>query len=174
MNIKEIPIDEIKEYEDNPRVNDRTIIALVKSIRKFGFNQPIVVDKDYVIIKGHSRYKACKELGLSSIPCIVSENTDEQNQADRVMDNRIHDLTRWNHDLLRMEMRDTEDAINEILGRKETYNDYVPTVAVENVTEKAVDKAFTELEDKGKVNERYYKIPCKCGYNLYLNTNVLK
>lgn len=85
----------IKPYWRNPRLNDATIEALVEVLPVIGFNVPIVVDKEGVIIKGHARHSAAIRLGLESIPVIVSDNSDEVNRLDRIADNRVFEVTRW-------------------------------------------------------------------------------
>ena len=97
-------ISDIKPYENNPRFNDKTVEALCKIIPQVGFNVPLYVDKDNVIIKGHARYNAAKALGMTEIPCIVSENTDEQNKLDRISDNKISELAEWDLQDLRYEL----------------------------------------------------------------------
>ena len=64
MNIIEKNIDEVKPYKNNPRVNDEAVDTVAESIKEFGFQQPIVVDKKMVIIVGHTRLKAAQKLGL--------------------------------------------------------------------------------------------------------------
>ena len=82
-------ISEIKPYENNPRNNDSAVDAVAASIREFGWQQPIVVDKDGVIIAGHTRYKGARKLGLTEVPVVVAENlTDEQVMAYRLADNK--------------------------------------------------------------------------------------
>ena len=65
MNVKLIPIDDIKPYEANPRINDDAVDAVAASLKEFGFRQPVVVDEAGVIIVGHTRWKAAKQLGLA-------------------------------------------------------------------------------------------------------------
>ena len=102
--IRNIPIDEVRPYWNNPRINDATRHALVDAFKKIGFNQPILVDKDKVIVKGHARYYAARMSGYLRIPCIVSEATDEKNRADRLLDNKIAELTEWNPATLEEEL----------------------------------------------------------------------
>ena len=85
----------VKPYWRNPRINDATIEALVEVLPIIGFNVPIVVDKNSVIVKGHARHSAAIRLGLESIPVIVSDNSDEINRLDRIADNRVFEVTRW-------------------------------------------------------------------------------
>ena len=67
-------INDITPYWRNPRKNDKTVDALCEIIPVVGFNVPVVIDKDGVIIKGHARYRACVKLGITKVPCIVSDN----------------------------------------------------------------------------------------------------
>ncbi len=85
----------VKPYWRNPRINDATIDALVEVLPVIGFNVPIVVDRDGVIIKGHARHSAAIRLGMESIPVIVSDNSDDVNRLDRIADNRVFEVTRW-------------------------------------------------------------------------------
>lgn len=104
-------IDEIRPYENNPRVNDGAVGAVAESIREFGFQQPIVVDRDNVIIAGHTRYKAAKKLGLAEVPVVVAGNlTDEQVRAYRLADNKTGELAEWDFSALEEEL----DGIGEL------------------------------------------------------------
>ena len=96
--------EKLKPYFRNPRNNDKTVEALVKIIPRVGFNVPIVVDKDLVIIKGHSRWNASRILGLKEVPIIISEASEEQNNKDRILDNAIHELTEWDYEKLKVEL----------------------------------------------------------------------
>lgn len=68
------PVNELMAYENNPRINDRAVEPVAKSIKEFGFKVPILLDKDNVIIAGHTRLKAAKELGMKEVPCIMCDD----------------------------------------------------------------------------------------------------
>jgi len=105
MEVKEWPIEEVKPYKKNPRNNDDAVEATANSIREFGWQQPIVVDKDGVIIVGHTRLKAAKKLKLDQVPVTVAENlTDDQVKAYRLADNKTGELADWDQDLLDSEL----------------------------------------------------------------------
>lgn len=107
MNIVYLPIDSIKPYERNPRNNDKAVEKVKNSIEAFGWQQPIVVDKDNVIIVGHTRWKAAKELGQTLVPCQIAEElTDEEVRAYRIADNKVSELSEWDEGLLDLEMLD--------------------------------------------------------------------
>lgn len=98
-------IDEIRPYENNPRVNDGAVGAVAESIREFGFQQPIVVDRDGVIIAGHTRYKAARKLGMTEVPVVVADNlTDEQVRAYRLADNKTGEMAEWDFSALEEEL----------------------------------------------------------------------
>ncbi len=103
--IVEKRIEELHPYENNPRYNDNAVDAVAKSIKDFGFKVPIVIDKDGVIVTGHTRYKASIKLGLETVPCIIADDLNEdQIRAFRLADNKVSELAEWNLDLLNQEM----------------------------------------------------------------------
>ncbi|WP_240164401.1 ParB N-terminal domain-containing protein [Limosilactobacillus mucosae] len=93
--IREVPIDSVKPYENNPRDNDGAVEATANSIKEFGWQQPIVVDKDMVVIAGHTRLKAAKQLGLKHVPIVVADLSEEQAKAYRLADNKTGELADW-------------------------------------------------------------------------------
>lgn len=101
MNVKEININLIKNYERNAKKHDdRQIKNVAESIKQFGFVQPVVVDRDNVIIIGHCRFAAAKKLKMSAVPCVCIEDlTDEQVQKLRLLDNKLNE-SEWDVDLL--------------------------------------------------------------------------
>ena len=103
-------IEDLKPYENNPRFNDDAVEYVAKSIREFGFKVPMVVDKNNVIVAGHTRYKAAMELGLKEVPCIVADDlTPEQVKAFRLADNKVSDYSIWNNVALLEELDDLKD-----------------------------------------------------------------
>lgn len=105
MEVLQRPIREITPYENNPRNNDSAVDAVAASIREFGWQQPIVVDKDGVIIAGHTRYKAARKLGLAEVPVVVADKlTEEQIKAYRLADNKSGELADWDFSALEKEL----------------------------------------------------------------------
>lgn len=103
-------LDEIIPYENNPRINDEAVEFVKNSIMKFGFRNPIIVDKYGVIICGHTRYKAAKELGLETVKCIVAEDmTPEQIMAYRLADNKTSEMSQWDPEKLNAELEGIQD-----------------------------------------------------------------
>lgn len=110
MEVRNLKIDEIKPYENNPRNNLDAVDATANSIKEFGWQQPIVVDKDMVIIVGHTRYLAAKKLGYDTVPVVVASNlSDEQVRAYRLADNKTGELAEWDFKLLDTELQDILD-----------------------------------------------------------------
>jgi ParB-like chromosome segregation protein Spo0J len=125
-------IGDIRPYENNPRINDKAVDAVAASLKEFGFRQPIVIDRDGVIIVGHTRYKAAQKLGLEKVPVHVAKDlTDAQIKAYRIADNQTSTIAEWNYDLLPIELKDLqamefdlnllgfdEDELKKLLGQE--------------------------------------------------------
>ena len=107
MNIKMKRLEEIKPYEKNPRKNDEAVRYVAESIKEFGFRVPIVLDKDHVIVAGHTRYKAAKMLNLDQVPCVIADDlTKKQIRAYRLADNKVGEFAKWDNGLLDAEIFD--------------------------------------------------------------------
>ena len=105
LHVQNIHVSELKEYENNPRKNDRAVSAVAESIKQFGFKVPIVIDSDKVIVAGHTRLKAARELGLETVPCIIADDlTPEQVKAFRLADNKTAELAEWDFETLETEL----------------------------------------------------------------------
>lgn len=120
LHIELWPIERVQPYEQNAKLHDKTQVArIVESVRKFGWDQPIVVDKAGVIIKGHGRRLAAIEMGMPKVPVLVrSDLTDEQVRASRLADNRaaISDL---DSSILQKELADLDFDLTGIFDAKE-------------------------------------------------------
>lgn len=109
MNTVYISVNEIIEYENNPRNNENAIDAVTNSIKAFGFKVPIVVDVNNVIVAGHTRFKAAKKLGIKDIPCIIADDlTNEQITAFRIIDNKTAEIAGWDFKKLDKELRELQ------------------------------------------------------------------
>ena len=104
------PLDSIKPYEHNPRINDEAVDAVARSIEQFGFRQPIVVDGDGVIVVGHTRWKAATKLGLTKVPVHVAKDLPaDKLRAYRIADNQTGTIADWDFDLLPIELAGLRD-----------------------------------------------------------------
>lgn len=109
MKVVNIDIDNIKPYSKNPRINDNAVKYVAESIKQFGFKVPIVIDKNNVIVAGHTRYKASKQLGLKNVPCVIADDlTEEQIKAFRLADNKVSEFADWDFELLNNELEDID------------------------------------------------------------------
>jgi len=115
MNIVDIKLDDITPYWRNPRDNDETVPALVKSIERYGFRVPLILDRDNTIISGHTRFRAVRELGWDTVPCVIADIDEKKARELRIIDNRIHELTEWNEEELQKEL-------DNIINLSETLN----------------------------------------------------
>ena len=148
MNIVEKRLNELKPYENNPRINDGAVKFVKSSIEEFGFKVPIVIDKDGVIVAGHTRYKASQELGLETVPCVVADDlTDEQVKAFRIADNKTAEKASWDLDALKTEMEEIEE-IDGIDMRDFGFGDFEISALTEDMEAEGYDNelmdAFSE------------------------------
>jgi DNA modification methylase len=111
MQVEMWSLDRIKPYEKNPRINDDAVDAVIHSLNKFGWRQPIVVDGEGVIIVGHTRFKAAKKIGLLQVPVhVATDMSAEAVKAYRIADNRTAENAQWDYDLLPIEIGDLQRA----------------------------------------------------------------
>lgn len=170
MEIKNIKIEKIKQYEKNPRKNEKAVKYVAESIRKFGFKVPIIVDKNNTIVAGHTRYKAALKLGLKILPCIIADDlNEEQIKAFRLVDNKVSEKSEWDIDLL------TEE-LNEIFNIDMSFFDFNVETDIDNCERKDnSDKIFEEYavvidcENEKELENVYNKLQEE-GYNCRILT----
>lgn len=140
MNVIYKGIGQIIPYDKNPRNNDDAVKYVAESIKQFGFKVPIVIDKDGVIVAGHTRHKAALKLGLEEVPCIIADDlTDEQVRAYRLADNKVAEAADWDFDILGEELDGIFDIDMELFGfdldieeePEVTEDDYEPELPTE-------------------------------------------
>lgn len=111
MDVIELPLGQIIPYARNPRRNDKAVAAVAASIAEFGWRQPIVVDENMVVLAGHTRLEAARQLGLETAPVHVAGGlTEAQARAFRIMDNRSAQNAEWDDELLGLELGDLLEA----------------------------------------------------------------
>lgn len=100
ISIIEKNINDLKPYGNNPRINDEAVEKVAESIKEFGWKVPVVVDKNDVIVAGHTRLKAAQQLGIETVPVIVADDlTPEQVKAFRLADNKTAEFANWDMDM---------------------------------------------------------------------------
>lgn len=141
-------IKDLKEYENNPRFNNKAVDKVAKSIKEFGFKVPIVVDKNNVIVAGHTRLKAAKKLKMNKVPVIVADDlNEEQIKAFRLADNKVAEFSEWDDDLLKLEL----DSLNFDM------TDFGFEIDIETTDEVVEDNFEIELseEPKARIGDVY-------------------
>ena len=150
MQVIEIKTDELIPYANNPRNNDNAVDAVAASIKEFGFKQPIVIDREKVIVAGHTRLKAAKKLGLETVPCIMADDlTEQQIKAFRLADNRVGELATWDFEKLDIELEALQDIDMVSLG-------FVETGEPEESEEEELERKKKEFEERmaaGEISE---------------------
>src|SRR5690554_1079775 len=142
-------VDELIEYDNNPRLNDEAVDVVAKSIKEFGFKVPVIIDENNIIVAGHTRVKACKRLGIKEVPCIIADDlTDDQLKAFRLADNKTHEFALWDDEKLSKELEAIkmdmfqfgfEDLDN--LAENEVFDDEF------NEDDYIIEKAYAQRED---------------------------
>jgi len=110
MEIKQIEVDKLLAYEKNNKKHpQKQIDLIVKSIKEFGFKNPILIDKKNIIIAGHGRCEAAKIIGMKEVPCIRCDDlTPSQVKAYRLADNKLAELAEWDFDNIKFELEELQ------------------------------------------------------------------
>lgn len=139
-----MPTEDLIPYENNPRRNDSAVDAVAASIREFGFKVPIIVDKENVIVTGHTRLKAAEQLGLAEVPVIRADDlSEEQINAFRLADNKTGELAGWDFAKLDLELAEIYNIDMEDFGFID-----------QNVDAVDIDDLFEESPEKEKEPKR--------------------
>lgn len=147
-----VPVSELKPYERNAKNHpDEQIEHIANSIREFGFRQPIVIDRDNVVVIGHGRLLAAKKLGYDEVPCTMADDlTDQQIKALRLVDNKTNE-SGWDFTQLEAELSDLELDFD------------MSDFGFEGIDMSAADDLFAPADEKPK-DEEPKEIKCPhCG-----------
>lgn len=145
-------VEDLIPYENNPRNNENAVKYVAESIRQFGFKVPIIVDADDIVVAGHTRLKAAKELGITEVPCVVADDlTEEQVRAFRLADNKVAEIASWDSELLDFELGEIDGFNMDDFGFIE-------------LSDIDVDDFFEEPEPKEEKEEEKKEVQCPhCG-----------
>lgn len=164
MDIQELPLSAVKPYSSNPRViSDIAIDKVALSIKEYGFRIPIIIDKDNVIVAGHTRYKAAVKLGLETVPCIIVDDlTPEQIKAFRIADNKTAEFSTWDNELLKIELEELKafDLNLEMTG----LDDWEIDNLLNPVSDIDLQDFFVEKEQKEKEPKKVKCPSCGCEF----------
>ena len=146
MKIKMTPIDKLIPYHNNPRKN-QAVDKVASSLSEFGFQQPIVVDKNYVVIVGHTRLQAAKKLNYQKVPVFVADLSENKAKAYRIADNRLNEDSSWDYDFLNIEMNILNEGNYDLsqLG----FNDE----ELKNLLANQGDFEPTDIDDQSDIDE---------------------
>lgn len=149
MKVDDVALEKIHPYGKNPRINDDAVDAVVASMNEFGVLVPIVLDSDYTIIAGHTRYKAAQKRGMDSYPCLIADNlTDEQVRAYRLADNKTAEIAIWDRELLDEELQKIEEIEMDLFGFEIEDNNgvsYLESLMEDEFSTKTNDPKYFEV-----------------------------
>lgn len=159
MEVINLKITEVRPYENNPRHNEDAVGLVAESIKQFGFNVPILLDADKVIVAGHTRYEAAKELGLAEVPCIIMEDLSEEAARQfRIVDNKTGELSSWDYEKLLSEL-DNIKGIDMSMFDFGKFNEAAEPANLETNLTSGKELDVTEFDDEVFENECPY-----CGF----------
>ena len=159
MNIVKIKVEELIPYINNPRNNENAVDKVASSIAEFGFKNPIFIDKNNVVVNGHTRLLASKKLGLKEVPCIVIDDlTDTQIKAFRLADNKTSEYAEWDEELLKIELEQLEDMNFNLDTVDIDYSDFDLEIDY-------IEDDFIEIKEKEDLSDKVnsaYEIIIEC------------
>lgn len=154
MKIVNKNISDIKPYENNPRINVDSVDKVANSIKEFGYRVPIIIDKNNVIVAGHTRLLAAEKLGITEIPCIVADDlTEQQINAFRLVDNKTTEFSDWDYEKLKEELYALDMDLSEYGFEK-----------ISEEFKEALDNTSKELSSD-EYNDDNFECTCpRCGF----------
>jgi len=154
MKIHQIDIKQLLEYDNNPRQNENAVDAVENSIKEFGFKVPIVIDRNNIIIAGHTRLLASKKLGLETVPCIIADDlSNEQIKAFRLADNKTAEFATWDLSKLENELKEIDmdmlqfgfEELEEVFPDNASDDDF-------NIDDELSEKSYSQPGDIFELN----------------------
>lgn len=165
INLQTVNIETLIPYWRNPRKNEDAVSKVKASIEEFGYQTPIIVDKDMTIIAGHTRYRALKELGYTDIQVMVSDMPQKKAKEFRIIDNRTSEYATWSNELaLELKEFTSTEFRNIFFPDIQLDPDFVKVKegteqeSIDVIAEK-LEKQFENLSE-ARANEPKIEIPC--------------
>ena len=165
LEVREIEVNKLQPWEDNPRRNDHAVEAVVESIRSFGFNVPILCDQNLLIIAGHTRWKAAQKLGMSRVPVIVVEMDDAKRRAFAIADNKTAEIAEWDFPKLKevLDKLRSEDIEIQSLGfSDEEIEELLNPIMLEHTMSTQLSKGYVEGVDEIDTLKLAYRLESIC------------
>lgn len=176
IEITHVLVKDLNPFEKNPRINEGAIDKVTKSIEAHGFNQPLVIDQNNRICVGHSRFYAAKRLELEVVPVYKKEMSEAQFIAYNLADNKTHDYSKWDEDLLKENLLELQDLDSELLDSttfEDSYIDDLLSDMAEGFEDLTNDEKFEnkeiQTENYGK-SQIMHKCP-ECGFEFTSDKN---
>ena len=161
--IQYINLKDIIPYANNPRNNNDAVDKVASSIKEFGFNVPLVLDKDNVIICGHTRYHAAEKLKLNEVPCIYAKHlTPAQVKAYRLADNKVSEYSTWNDEMLAIEFEQLQEL--ELNLDLTGFEDWETEHLLNPVSDEDMQDFFIDKENKPKEVKKIRCPECGCEF----------
>ena len=179
MKIEKININQIKPYWNNPRNNSEAVASIKNSIQRYGYNSPIAIDKNNVIIAGHTRFMALNEMGKEEVEIIRLDLDEQKAKEYRIVDNKSNELSLWDNEALLKELKEIADIepIKEFFPEQNLDN-----ILNENLEMKPIEynsnsfvKTENQIEERFKTNEdSLHKVMCPhCLKEHYINRDEI-
>ena len=129
-------VEELIPYINNPRNNTEAVDKVAASIKEFGFKVPLVIDKDNVVVTGHTRLLASKKLGLQEVPCVIADDlSPAQIKAFRIADNKVSEYAQWDEDMLKVELEELEEMNFDLDSVSIDFSDFDMDLDLEDTEE---------------------------------------
>lgn len=181
MQIIELKVDVLIPYVNNPRKNNVAVDKVAASIKEFGFKVPIVVDRDNVVVCGHTRLKAAKKLGIETVPCLIADDlTEDQIKAFRLADNKVSEFAEWDFEALKAELDNIDIDMSEfgfdfeeLKNEGETESKYTQKITVPTYEIKGEKPTYKEMINTDKADELISLIKSK-GFDSELEDFLIK
>ena len=160
MNIVNLKVEELIPYINNPRNNNDAVDKVAASIKEFGFKVPIVIDKDNVVVTGHTRLLASKKLGLQEVPCVIADDlSPAQIKAFRIADNKVSEYAQWDEDMLKVELEELEEMNFDLDSVSIDFSDFDMGLDLEDTEEgqEQEENIYTK-----EINIPQYEITGEC------------
>ena len=160
MNIVNLKVEELIPYINNPRNNTEAVDKVAASIKEFGFKVPIVIDKDNVVVTGHTRLLASKKLGLQEVPCVIADDlSPAQIKAFRIADNKVSEYAQWDEDMLKVELEELEEMNFDLDSVNIDFSDFDMALDLEDTEEgqEQEENIYTK-----EINIPQYEITGEC------------